>query len=66
MLQSLPPTQRRQLLEGNWDVSEGAAFTEFDYDNHAVAPFDLPRHWVRVKGIDYGYAAESAVSVGLC
>ena len=26
MLQSLPPVQRRQLLEGNWDVSEGAAF----------------------------------------
>jgi phage terminase large subunit len=61
MLQSLPAVQRKQLLEGNWDVSEGAAFTEFDYDNHVVEPFELPRHWVRVKGIDYGYAAESAV-----
>jgi hypothetical protein len=30
MLKSLPPIQRRQLLEGNWDVAEGAAFVEFD------------------------------------
>ena len=60
MLMSLPPTQRKQLLEGNWDVAEGAAFTEFDYDTHCVDPFELPKHWERVKGIDYGYAAESA------
>ena len=64
MLESLPPTQRRQLLEGNWDVSEGAAFTEFEYDKHTIAPYELPKHWTRVKGIDYGYAAESAVIWG--
>jgi hypothetical protein len=61
MLQSLPPVQRRQLLDGNWDVSEGAAFAEFEYDKHCVAPYELPKHWQRIKGIDYGYAAESAV-----
>ena len=30
MLLSLPEQQRRQLLEGDWDIKEGAAFTEFD------------------------------------
>ena len=60
MLKALPPTQRKQLLEGNWDVNEGAAFTEFDTDLHIVAPFQIPIHWERVKGIDYGYASESA------
>ena len=60
MLMSLPPVQRKQLLEGNWDVAEGAAFVEFDYDTHCIDPFELPKHWERVKGIDYGYAAESA------
>jgi len=64
MLQSLPAVQRKQLLEGNWDVAEGAAFTEFDYDNHCIDPFEIPRTWERVKGIDYGYAAESAVVWG--
>ena len=54
MLMSLPAVQRKQLLEGNWDVAEGAAFTEFDYDTHCIDPFELPKHWERVKGIDYG------------
>ena len=60
MLNALPPVQRKQLLEGNWDVTEGAAFSEFEIDTHVIAPFDIPIHWERVKGIDYGYASESA------
>ena len=60
MLMSLPPVQRKQLLEGNWDVNEGAAFVEFDPDVHIVTPFSIPITWERVKGIDYGYASESA------
>jgi hypothetical protein len=60
MLKSLPPTLRQQLLEGNWDVSEGAAFTEFDPVVHTITPFAIPLHWERTKGIDYGYASESA------
>lgn len=60
MLMSLPPVQRKQLLEGNWDINEGAAFVEFDPDMHIVTPFQIPLTWERVKGIDYGYASESA------
>ena len=60
MLMALPPTQRKQLLEGNWDVNEGAAFTEFEQDVHVITPFEIPISWERVKGIDYGYASESA------
>ena len=60
MLKALPATQRKQLLEGNWDVNEGAAFTEFDLDLHVIPPFEIPIGWERVKGIDYGYASESA------
>ena len=60
MLQALPEVQRRQLLEGNWDITEGAAFTEFDSNIHIITPFDIPLGWERLKGIDYGYASESA------
>jgi len=60
MLMSLPPVQRKQLLEGNWDVNEGAAFVEFDPDVHIITPFNIPITWERIKGIDYGYASESA------
>jgi len=60
MLNALPPTQRKQLLEGNWDVAEGAAFTEFTSEEHVITPFEIPINWERLKGIDYGYASESA------
>ena len=59
MLKALPPIQRRQLLEGNWDVAEGAAFVEFDPTVHVIEPFTLPIVWERLKGIDYGYSSES-------
>ena len=59
MLESLPAIQRKQLLEGNWDISEGAAFAEFDKSVHVIPPFDVPSWWERLKGIDYGYASES-------
>jgi len=60
MLKALPHIQRRQLLEGNWEIAEGAAFTEFDTESHIVTPFEIPIGWERIKGIDYGYASESA------
>jgi hypothetical protein len=59
MLNSLPAVQRKQLLEGNWDIAEGAAFAEFETEAHVIAPFEIPSWWERVKGVDYGYAAES-------
>ena len=60
MLKALPAVQRKQLLEGIWDITEGAAFAEFDPDVHVIPPFQIPIGWERVKGIDYGYASESA------
>ena len=59
MLLSLPAVQRKQLLEGNWEVNEGAAFAEFDTSIHVIPPFAMPTWWERTKGIDYGYASES-------
>ena len=65
MLLSLPPTQRKQLLEGNWDVAEGAAFAEFDVGLHVIPPFEIPVWWERVKAIDYGYSSESCCLWGV-
>jgi PBSX family phage terminase large subunit len=60
MLKSLPEVHRKRLLNGDWDVNEGAAFSEFNPAMHVIEPFDIPPNWERVKGVDYGYAAESA------
>ena len=61
MLLSLPEQQRKQLLEGDWDVKEGAAFTEFNRTVHVVEPFHIPSNWIRFRSCDYGYGSYSGV-----
>ncbi len=61
MLLSLPEHQRKQLLEGNWDINEGAAFPEFDRTTHVVEQFEIPDSWVRFRACDYGYGSYTGV-----
>ena len=60
-LLSLPEHQRRQLLEGDWDIQEGAAFPEFNRKEHVVEPFEIPNSWVRFRACDYGYGSHTGV-----
>jgi hypothetical protein len=60
-LMSLPEYQRKQLLEGNWDVAEGAAFAEFNRRLHTIEPFDIPNNWPRFRAADYGYSSYSGI-----
>lgn len=71
MLESLPEVERRQLLYGDWNATDSAAFPEFRPDGttdvlpdgtikeicdpHVIEPFFIPKHWNRVCGMDYGY-----------
>jgi len=64
MLRSLPDVERRRLLEGDWDVAEGAAFPEFSRQRHVVEHFELPTNWPRIRAADYGYASPSCVLWG--
>ena len=64
MLRSLPEVERRRLLEGDWDVAEGAAFPEFSRVRHVVEPWDLPTNWPRIRAADYGYSSPSCVLWG--
>jgi phage terminase large subunit len=54
-LAQLPDIERRQYLDGDWDVFEGQFFTEFDRAAHVVAPFAVPEEWTRITGVDYGF-----------
>lgn len=60
-LLSLPEHQRRQLLDGDWSVAEGAAFNEFRTDVHVIEPYLIPKDWVKFRAGDYGYGSYSAV-----
>lgn len=60
-LLSLPEMQRRQLLEGDWNIASGAAFPEFKLSKHVIEPFEIPNEWRRFRSCDYGYSSHSAV-----
>jgi hypothetical protein len=60
-LLSLPEHQRRQLLEGDWDINEGAAFPEFNRSIHVIDPYDIPSNWIRFRACDYGYGSYTGV-----
>jgi hypothetical protein len=60
-LRALPEAQRKALLEGRWDVYEGAIFSEFNYNVHVCDPFPIPREWRRWRACDDGYAAPACV-----
>lgn len=53
-LKRLPETERRALLEGDWDIEDGQFFSEFRRGQHTVKPFKIPPDWLRYRSIDYG------------
>jgi hypothetical protein len=59
-LKSLPVVEQERLLRGNWDVFEGAFFSEFSLTRHGEAveytPESIPRHWRFGGGLDWGFA----------
>lgn len=61
MLISLPEHERKRLLDGDWDVSEGAAFAEWNRKIHVIEPYDIPKNWRKFRSCDYGYGSASAV-----
>ena len=64
MLLSLPEVERRRLLDGDWDVAEGAAFSEFNRYRHVCDPFEIPSGWPRFRAADYGFSSPSCVLWG--
>ena len=61
MLLSMPEHQRKQLLDGDWDINEGAAFPEFNRKIHSIEPYNIPRSWARFRACDYGYGSYTGV-----
>jgi hypothetical protein len=60
-LLSLPEHQRKRLLEGDWNLVEGAAFPEFRVKTHVIDPYKIPNGWRRFRSCDFGYSSFSAV-----
>lgn len=61
MLLSLPEVKRKQWLEGDWTVFEGAAFPEFEHSIHVCEPFTIPSNWPRFRACDWGFSSPYCV-----
>jgi hypothetical protein len=60
-LLALPDIERKRLLEGDWNVFEGAFFGEWSEATHVESPLsELPAHWIPHGGIDWGFRAPFA------
>lgn len=59
-LSHLPETMRRQLLDGDWDAFESAAYSVDE--RHVVRGFRAEPHWRRREGMDHGLNAASWLS----
>lgn len=61
-LRALSTRRRRMLLEGRWDVVEGAMFGEdWDPARHVIRPFEIPETWERWRCMDDGFVAPAAI-----
>lgn len=59
LLESLPSEKRKALLEGSWDILEGARFSSWNAARHVVSSTQLPPDLLageRVIAVDYGFA----------
>ncbi|MDI1265607.1 MAG: terminase [bacterium] len=50
------------MRHGDWDVVEGAFFSEWSNPQHVIAPFVIPPHWLRFRSGDWG--SQSPYSIG--
>ncbi len=66
-LERLPERERKALLNGEWDLTDGQYFAEFRRDRHVYRPdaVELPAHWRRFVAIDYGMDMLAAYWIAL-
>jgi len=57
------PELVRAWLEGDFEIHEGSYFPEFS-SKHIVTPFNVPKHWPRYLGFDWGYRSPFAAVWG--
>lgn len=54
-LEDLTGVEKKAYLDGNWDVSAGAYFDQWNRDINVVDPISPARHWDVWASMDYGF-----------
>jgi PBSX family phage terminase large subunit len=48
-------------FEGRFVKIEGLIYPEFDRSEHTIEPFEIPNHWPKWSGLDYGWTDPTSV-----
>jgi hypothetical protein len=48
------PALVKAMEDGDWNIVEGAFFTEWSEEKHVLRPVTLPSHWLRFRSGDWG------------
>jgi PBSX family phage terminase large subunit len=51
-------------IMGSFDSFEGMIYSEFDRNIHVVAPYEIPKEWTRIIGLDHGFSNATAAMFG--
>jgi phage terminase large subunit len=55
-----PEEWQLRFVQGSFDTKAGRIFDEFNRQVHVVAPFQIPREWLRIRAIDHGQTNPTA------
>ena len=61
MLISQSEHDKKRLLDGRWDITDGQFFDNWDPITDVVKPFEIPVDWPRWRAMDWGYARPYSV-----
>jgi phage terminase large subunit len=64
-LRALDDRERRALLDGDWELSEGRFFESFERTVHVIEPFEIPDEWPRYISLDYGLDMLAAYKIAV-
>ena len=64
-LENLSERDRKALLYGSWDITDGQYFSEWDEAVHVCEPFPIPEGWRRYVTMDYGLDMLAAYCIAL-
>lgn len=64
LLATYPEEMIKRYIEGSWDFLEDQIFTEFDYKQHVMFPFEIPKGWEKIVAVDHGMVNPTAAIWG--
>lgn len=55
------PDRAKVVCFGDWGIETGQYFNTWRENKHVVAPFEIPKEWIRFRSMDFGQAKPYAV-----